>query len=86
MVQYLKGNYKLSPGKTAKKRKRKPAAKQVEEEFERRALEKLGGSIAFVMKSKTFVWSDDGNKAPRKETRRPDGTGDAQQDGRGGAT
>ena len=85
MVQYLKGNYELPPDKTSKKRKRKPAAKKVEEEFERRALEKLGGSIAFVMKSKTFVWSDDGNKAPRKATGQSDGTGDSQQDGRSGA-
>ena len=87
MVQYLKGNYKLSPGKSAKRRKQRPAAKEkVEEEFERRALEKLGGSIAFVMKSKTFVWSDDGNKAPRKAVGRPHGTGDAREDGRGGPT
>lgn len=26
-------------------------------EFERRAMERLGGSIAFVMKGKTVVWS-----------------------------
>ena len=54
----LKGNYKLKndhPEKTALK-----AEKTVTQEFERRALEKLGGSIAFVQKKNTFMW--DGGK------------------------
>jgi hypothetical protein len=51
----LKGNYQLSggPGKS------EPVGNEptASEEFERRALERLGGSIAFVMKRNTFVWS-----------------------------
>ncbi len=54
MSKLLKGNYRL-PGQTTK-----PDAGGEEtptEEFERRALERLGGSIAFVMKRNTFVWN-----------------------------
>lgn len=64
MSKYLKGNYQLM------KEKPEPAAKPEEtvtEEFERRALERLGGSIAFVMKRNTFVWR--GDKAGEQENR-----------------
>ena len=56
MVKYLKGNYPIrrkkgvSSAKTSRQR-----VLNTTEEFERRALEKLGGSIAFVVKS-SFVW------------------------------
>lgn len=56
MSKYLKGNYPLM------KEKSEPAVKPEEtvtHEFERRALERLGGSIAFVMKKNTFVWRGD---------------------------
>lgn len=55
MAQYLKGNYRLS-----KKVKPRVNKKQtIEQKFEQESLRKLGGSIAFVMKSKTFVWEGD---------------------------
>jgi hypothetical protein len=56
---YLKGNYDLAPapGATdAPAAPAAPAAASLEEEFERQALQKLGGSIAFIKKSKSFVW------------------------------
>ena len=63
MSDLLKGNYK-SPklkGETAAKEPKSP------EGFEQKALERLGGSIAFVMKSKTFLWSPDDAPAPKTE-------------------
>jgi hypothetical protein len=37
-------------------------------EFERRAMGKLGGSIAFVMKGKNVLWTGDKAAGPRKGT------------------
>ena len=61
MNDFLKGNYSLPPDKGP--RSTEPygdarSAETAEAEFERRALEKLGGSIAFVVKS-SFVWNGD---------------------------
>lgn len=60
MSGYLKGNYTvrrkkgtLTPRSPRKRNKETP-----QEEFERRALEQLGGSISFVIKP-TFVWNGD---------------------------
>ena len=60
MPSYLKGNYSVrrKKGASSPKVPRKEAAETPGEEFERRALEKLGGSIAFVVKS-SFVWQGD---------------------------
>ena len=65
---YLKGNYKLD--------KDVPAPVQPEEEarpkqcsteaFETFARERLGGSIAFVMKQDTFVWKGPPGETPKK--------------------
>ncbi len=52
MSGYLKGNYKV----TSKPGRKAVSKKSTTQEFERRALEKLGGSIAFVLKKDTFVW------------------------------
>ena len=42
-------------------------------EFERRALERLGGSIAFVMKGKAIVWTGaDGHADGLKKKCEPD--------------
>jgi hypothetical protein len=51
---YLKGNYSLpfAPSEA----EAASAAEDLESEFERTALQKLGGSIAFVKKSGGFVW------------------------------
>jgi hypothetical protein len=59
----LIGNYTI-PGQTEST----PGASQdlkkesAVEEFERRALGRLGGSIAFAMKGKTAVWNGDAMK------------------------
>ena len=48
----LKGNYSLDRQPSADQ----GAAPTLEDDFERSALQKLGGSIAFVKKSASFVW------------------------------
>ena len=61
MTKYLKGNYRLPKKVTVRTDKNQQT---VEQKFEQESLSRLGGSIAFVMKSKTFVWEgDEGEKA-----------------------
>jgi hypothetical protein len=48
-LSYYKTNYKEEKAKSQPK-------ETLQAEFERKALEKLGGSIAFVMKDEKFVW------------------------------
>ena len=59
---YLKGNYSLpftpADGEPSQD------AESLEAAFERTALQKLGGSIAFVKKAGSFVW-----KGPRDKPR-----------------
>lgn len=55
MSKYLKGNYEA----TIKSDPTQSRRESVEEEFYRRALEKLGGSIAFILKSKKLLWRGD---------------------------
>ena len=59
MSKYLKGNYKLSKDSGEPEKPSEPSKETATQEFERRALERLGGSIAFVLKGKTFVWKGD---------------------------
>lgn len=60
MARYLKGNYRLPKKIKPKVSQEKPT---VEQKFEQESLTKLGGSIAFIMKSKTFLWEgDEGEK------------------------
>lgn len=70
MSEFLKGNYSSPQVKAAE-----PAATPADGivgEFEKKALERLGGSIAFVMKSKTFLWTPDADKDAKKDpTPRP---------------
>lgn len=55
MESMLKGTYRLKKdGKLKAKRKKASSV----EEFEQKALEKLGGSIAFVTKSQ-MLWEGD---------------------------
>ncbi len=57
MSKYLKGNYPLPKSRaTPEGPDPKQEAATSTEQFERRALERLGGSIAFVVKNNTFVW------------------------------
>ena len=63
MSEFLKGNYSVdskSQPKNASKSK-KDTEQSPQQEFERRALSKLGGSIAFIAKP-SLVWNgeDDG--------------------------
>lgn len=62
-MDLLKGNYKLAKGA--------PVAPESEDSsltqrFEEATLSKVGGSICFVMKSDTFLWSgeEDEEKTP----------------------
>ena len=62
MSQFINGNYDL-PSENGKSRKKKAKSKvetkpTVVEEFERQALARLGGSIAFIAK-KSLVWNGD---------------------------
>lgn len=61
MANMLKGNYKLKPKEIAapaeaEKSKKPAASSSLQALFESSAMEKLGGSIAFVKKSAGFVW------------------------------
>ena len=68
MSNILKGNYALPE---QPKKPEDPAAagsgSGVERQFEAEALQKLGGSIAFIKKSSSFVWSGE----PKKDDARP---------------
>ena len=55
MSEYLKGNYKVA----AKIEETEEAAATSTDEFEKKALSRLGGSICFVSK-KGFLWKGDG--------------------------
>ena len=66
MSTFLKGNYTVKSSKAASKARaprKKPAKAQ--QEFEQRALEKLGGSIAFIAKS-SFVWNGENGEESGK--------------------
>ncbi|MDD5072704.1 MAG: hypothetical protein PHX64_02290 [Candidatus Omnitrophica bacterium] len=54
--RFLSGNYKI---KTKKSKSGKKPARSHTGIFEEKATEKLGGSIAFVMKSNKFIWDAD---------------------------
>lgn len=65
MPEFLKGNYSVDsksqpkkPGKSEKETEQSP-----QQEFERRALSKLGGSIAFIAKP-SLVWNGDDDGKP----------------------
>ncbi|MCL0053642.1 hypothetical protein M1N45_01415 [Dehalococcoidia bacterium] len=65
MSSFLKGNYELSNSPTqesGKGSRSKKASKSLTEKFEESTLAKLGGSICFVMKGKTFVWTGGGDE------------------------
>lgn len=55
MPRFLKGNYRLPKGKGVVKGA--SGKKDLTQTFEEHALAKLGGSLCFVMKKGTFVWS-----------------------------
>ena len=57
MAEFLKGNFKA---KRAVAKGPQDRGEQINEEFERSALKRLGGSIAFVSR-KGFLWKGDGD-------------------------
>jgi len=60
-MKRLKGNYKVSK---EDEKESEESKKSSTDQFEKRALEKLGGSIAFVQKTDVFVWNGD---TPKKK-------------------
>lgn len=66
MKDYLKGNYELD----VKIEELQAAAADTTEEFEKKALSRLGGSICFVSK-KGFLWTGDKSDGPRTTDRKP---------------
>lgn len=53
MSKFLKGNYTVTNSDSEEQASQEPDFTKV---FESKALEKLGGSIAFVVKNDQFVW------------------------------
>jgi hypothetical protein len=68
MTDYLKGNYKLPATPQAAPTSAKDASSGMSA-FEAEALQKLGGSIAFIKKSGKFVWTGGKQDEPRPGTR-----------------
>ena len=65
MPEFLQGNYQLSEDQ--KKKVQSKASEETEgltEQFEKEALAKLGGSMCFVMKGKTFLWTGEEIEKP----------------------
>lgn len=58
MPDVLKGNFKTKTDVSVETEK---GADRLEDRFEREALKRLGGSIAFVRKKKV-KWNDDGKR------------------------
>jgi len=58
MPDFLKGNYQV-PDSGKKKPSKKAKSQSLTDQFEESALAKLGGSLCFVMKDATFVWTGD---------------------------
>lgn len=61
MTTFLKGNYEL-PEEPGDSTPAEDAPKSLTEQFEESALAKLGGSICFVAKGKTLLWSGDSDE------------------------
>lgn len=61
-MEMMKGNYKVAPDRVPKAEvaAEKPKEELTLEMFEQKALERLGGSIAFVLKKKP-VWTGEEN-------------------------
>ena len=63
MVEFLKGNYQL-PNDASSEQAAENSPKTLTESFEDSVLAKLGGSLCFVTKGKTFLWTGDEGEAP----------------------
>lgn len=69
MNQFIKGNYDLphEKGNSKKKKSKTDSKPHAVAEFERQALARLGGSIAFVVK-KSLVWNGENGEEAGKAT------------------
>ena len=67
MAKFLKGNYRLKKGKSTLRTGK--AKKNLTETFEENVLAKLGGSLCFVMKKNTFVWTGETHETPGETAR-----------------
>ncbi len=67
MTEFLKGNYEL---KVDIEERHEDAEASATDEFERKALSRLGGSICFVSK-KGFLWTGDKSDGSRTTDRTP---------------
>ncbi|HKX04503.1 MAG TPA: hypothetical protein VJX71_18565 [Methylomirabilota bacterium] len=63
MKEFLKGNYKVD---TEIKETAGEERSQLEAEFERKALSRLGGSICFVSK-KAFIWTGESEQGEAQD-------------------
>jgi hypothetical protein len=67
MSRLLKGNYTLPKASGVQGKKKGSEEKETTtHEFERRAMDRLGGSIAFVIKKDVFLWDGDGKGGGKK--------------------
>ena len=60
-MSYLKGNYEVKNAPGPSPADGQGVEELLEQEYYKAAVEKLGGSIAFIMKGKTFLWKGDGD-------------------------
>ena len=61
MASFLKGNYPL-PEEPEKRTEEKKPPETLTDRFEDSVLAKLGGSICFVQKGGTLLWSGEDNE------------------------
>ena len=66
MPKVLKGNYRLPRGKG--KVTANTSRKDLTDQLEESALAKLGGSLCFVAKKGTFIWTDQGHASTGEAT------------------
>ncbi|MBP7506975.1 MAG: hypothetical protein KA807_04075 [Prolixibacteraceae bacterium] len=59
MSKFLKGNYNLGNTMNVNTDNSETKEADFSKIFETKAFEKLGGSIAFVMKSNKFLWEEE---------------------------
>jgi hypothetical protein len=62
MPSFLKGNYDLSQDPEDVRGDDNASEKTLTDRFEESALARLGGSICFVRKEKTLLWTGDENE------------------------
>ncbi len=70
-MSLLKGNYKLDDVSATPADATSPE-QLLEEEYYKTAMAKLGGSIAFIMKHKTFLWTGEDERTPPTKSAKKD--------------